>query len=380
MPSDRGTYRGIYSSLPDDPDFQLLSPQARHCLLTMRVMRDVGIACIWRYYPGPLSARTGYTEEEVERCLCELETALDVYGEPARWIIRESPVIWIRNGLRWDPMVTLSHKKHRDGVIRAVSELPHLQIVLSFCEYYDLPKPFERPPNGFRKGLDRVSPPIPIPIPIPIQNPAQESLSKGFPKSEPAGGAFGDFSYKPDKQNPVAKCNIVSHRSAQPTPSGPTTGEETESTLSEAGAPDDPSAQPPRSGKEADASAMRRPGPPKALKLVLTDEQAVRAKRLCAAIESLPPKARPFHPWVFLQKCVIQGLPADEAMLMLVRIRDHWPQITSVWAYAQEVLRKEYAQYRIDLALQEHERVKREPTQIGQIMRRLSQQSGDPAT
>ena len=117
-------------------------------------------------------------------------------------------------------------------------------------------------------------------------------------------------------------------------------------------------------------------GKPKALKLVLTEEQAVRAKILCGSIESLPPKVRKFHPWVFLQKCVSGGLPADDALRILVGIKDRWPEIREVWAYAQEVLKREYQQYRIDLELKEHEERKREPARIGEILGQMARGGG----
>jgi hypothetical protein len=155
-------------------------------------MREIGPGCIWRYYIGPIACRTGYTERQVERCLRELETALDARGLPARWIVRDGPVCWIRNGLRWDPTVKLTNKKHREGILRALRELPRLQIVLEFCDYYNLPKPFESPGKGNGKGLG-----IPIrdfstaPPPSPSPSPKKTESESEVEGSERATGKAG---------------------------------------------------------------------------------------------------------------------------------------------------------------------------------------------
>ncbi len=133
--SDRGVYRGIYSALPDDPDFQHLSPNARLALLVVRLCKSAGPASIFRYYPELVMAQTGLTRKALDGALEELEQ-----GE---WIEREGPVLWIRNGLRYDPYMRLADQKHRKSVERAIAELPKLEIVLKFCEYYQIVRPFE---------------------------------------------------------------------------------------------------------------------------------------------------------------------------------------------------------------------------------------------
>jgi uncharacterized phage protein (TIGR02220 family) len=75
--------------------------------------------------------------KDVEAALCELEEH--------DWIRREGVILWIRNGLRHDPSMRLSNKDHRKSVERAISELPRLPIVLSFCEYYEIAQPANWP-------------------------------------------------------------------------------------------------------------------------------------------------------------------------------------------------------------------------------------------
>src|SRR5262245_59244373 len=95
MDEGRGIRRGLYAALVDNPDFQTLSPPARHVLLTMRVSKDCGPACIWQCYPSTVAHQTGLALARVEFMLKELAEA--------GWIQRETGLVWIINGLRYDP-------------------------------------------------------------------------------------------------------------------------------------------------------------------------------------------------------------------------------------------------------------------------------------
>jgi hypothetical protein len=156
--STRGVYRGIYSALPDDPDFQRLSPHARLVLYTCRLCAQAGPAAIFRYYPQLLSAQTGLPPRHLERALQELETP-PLSAPP--WIIREGPILWVRNGLRHDPNVKLADHKHRTAIDRAISSLPNLPIVARFCQYYEITSPFQGPPpQGPSKALEALPRPF----------------------------------------------------------------------------------------------------------------------------------------------------------------------------------------------------------------------------
>jgi len=144
--SQRGVYRGIYSALADDPDYQSLAAKSRLVLLTARICKQAGPAGIFRYYPTLLAAQTGLSMRDISTALAELEAA--------DWIRLEEPILWIRNALRHDPNMHLSNDKHRKSVSLTLAELPRLQIVLDFCNYYEIDKPFDAPPNGLRyKGV-----------------------------------------------------------------------------------------------------------------------------------------------------------------------------------------------------------------------------------
>ncbi len=136
----RGVYRGIFSSLIDDPDYQALTPNARLVLLTLRLCTQAGAAAIFRAYTAMLSEQTGLTVLDLESALAELATSPSP-GKP--WILREGPVIWVRNGLRYDPNIRLADEKHLKGVTRALAALPRLGIVARFCRYYKIASPLD---------------------------------------------------------------------------------------------------------------------------------------------------------------------------------------------------------------------------------------------
>ena len=133
--SDRGVYRGIFSALPDDPEFQKLSSNARLVLYTARICKQAGPGVIFRYYPELLSAQTGLSRKALHVALKELKEG--------GWIALEGVVLWVRNGLRYDPYINLNNQKQRLSVIRALKELPKVDIVIKFCDYYELPYPFD---------------------------------------------------------------------------------------------------------------------------------------------------------------------------------------------------------------------------------------------
>jgi hypothetical protein len=141
----RGTYRGVYSSFVDDPDFQRLSPNARLVLFVLRLCKDAGAAAIFRAYPAVIAEQTGLSLDDVERALKELETSP---RPDAPWIFRDGPVIWVRNALRYDPNIRLADEKHRKAIERALAALPRCGLTAKFCRYYGIVSPFARPSKG----------------------------------------------------------------------------------------------------------------------------------------------------------------------------------------------------------------------------------------
>ena len=96
----RGIWRGVYSSITDHPDFQVLSPNARLVILVCRVGSSNTAASIFRYYREALGVQTGLSRDDLEAALCELEKKPNA---TTPWIVRDEQVLWIRNGLKHDP-------------------------------------------------------------------------------------------------------------------------------------------------------------------------------------------------------------------------------------------------------------------------------------
>lgn len=130
----RGAYRGIFSALIDDPDFQKLTPDARLTLLTARLCTDAGPSAIFRYYPDKLCEQTGLPRSVLTMALAELTAA--------GWIEEDGAILWVRNGLRYDPYISLANPSQKEGVRSHLKGLPKRPIVLKFCDYYQIDYPF----------------------------------------------------------------------------------------------------------------------------------------------------------------------------------------------------------------------------------------------
>jgi hypothetical protein len=173
--SRRGVYRGVFSSLIDDPDYQRLTPSARLVLLTLRLCSQAGAAAIFRVYVVVLAEQTGLEVVDVEKALGELACS----PSPEKpWIYQDGPVVWVRNALRYDPNLRLADEKHRKGVERAVAALPRLGIVARFCRYYDIASPFDDVAETWGGHVEDVSPP----------NTESEVLPEVLPETETERG------------------------------------------------------------------------------------------------------------------------------------------------------------------------------------------------
>jgi hypothetical protein len=181
----RGVYRGLYSSLLDDPDYQRLSANARLVLLTLRLCTQAGAAAIFRVYVVLLAEQTGLDAGEVERALGELARS----PSPEQpWIFREGPICWVRNGLRYDPNLRLADLKHRKSIERAVQALPKLAIVARFCRYYEIACPFDGPGEGLGSPSEDLSLPSTESEVLPEVLPeAETETERGVRASSPNG-------------------------------------------------------------------------------------------------------------------------------------------------------------------------------------------------
>lgn len=170
----RGVYRGIFSSLIDDPDYQKLSSDARLVLLTLRLSAQAGAAAIFRVYVAVLAEQTGLESRDVEKALAELATSP---SSEKPWVVQEGPVVWVRNALRYDPNIRLADPKHVKSIERAVAALPRLAIVANFCRYYQIASPFDGSGEGLGRPSEDLSPP----------NTETEVLPEVLPETENRG-------------------------------------------------------------------------------------------------------------------------------------------------------------------------------------------------
>jgi hypothetical protein len=206
----RGLWRGVYSSIVDHPDFQVLSAHARLTLFVCRLGSQAGPASIFRYYREPLMVQTGLTAAELEAALSELEQR----PSPSKpWIIRDDAIVWVRNGLKHDPTLSLQHYGHRGAVIRALSALPYTPTVKKFFRYYGFTRGRGRAISpgwvGVSRGgsgdhnsdtdSDTDSDTTPIPTPTPRLKPPPSEVtvvtgSNNAPGHDPATTALSDHS------------------------------------------------------------------------------------------------------------------------------------------------------------------------------------------
>jgi hypothetical protein len=164
---ERGTYRAVFSMLFDDPDYQRLPVRVRLLLLTTRLCKDAGPAAIFRYYPETLAHQTGTTPNQVNQ---DLKVLAD-----GGWIVYDNDVLWVRNGLRYDPTITLANPNHLAAVRRSISRLPKSPVVLKFCDYYEI----EYPSGWHLDGIE---------IPYPIREKGEGNREKGEGNREKGEG------------------------------------------------------------------------------------------------------------------------------------------------------------------------------------------------
>lgn len=160
----RGAYRGLYGALVDHPDFQALGPDARLLLVVLRLV--LGPAGISLVYLDVLARQTGLGRSRVRRALKALGQPQASGGDP--WTYSDvlfggdpggSAIVWLRNGLRHDPSMSLTNLRQRRAVEVAVEALPRHAIVAKYCRYYDLPYPMPYPmPKAMVEAMGEAMP------------------------------------------------------------------------------------------------------------------------------------------------------------------------------------------------------------------------------
>lgn len=203
---DRGDYRSIFCSFWDNADTHALSDGAYRVLTTLKgTLNAAGIGVVYLAQLAERCGKGGY--DDLRAPLTELECPKD--GEQYGWIRREKNVVWIVNGLFYEPSLTFNNSRHRTFVRdRCLAPLGDVPIVVSFRDYY--PEWFTDSPrraldslkDGSRKAQGSLSkqnpiqsiPTLTIPIqPKPIQsslNPSQSSENESATDELPAAAQF----------------------------------------------------------------------------------------------------------------------------------------------------------------------------------------------
>jgi hypothetical protein len=154
----------MYASFWDDPDVRALSHVGYRVLTTLKgTLPAPGIGFVLE---DLLANRCGCSLEELNEAYVELEQPKRV-EEGLGWIVRERGVVWLVNGLKFEPSIRASDQKHRAHVAEWLAQFggdqSPLRIVRLFHAHYpewfvDRASGQERnlvghPRKGLRKGL-----------------------------------------------------------------------------------------------------------------------------------------------------------------------------------------------------------------------------------
>ncbi len=140
---DRGPYRSNYCIMFDDSQFRNLPRDAKQLLTMLKMTRLTNMAHIFYCDTGclvTLSEQTGMTLEEVKNSI----RILSEY----HWVYYQDNILWIRNGLKFEPTYNPNNQNHRTCIQNILKGLPKSEIVVKYCQYYGFEIPFEWPSNG----------------------------------------------------------------------------------------------------------------------------------------------------------------------------------------------------------------------------------------
>lgn len=155
MRPEKGTYRSIYSSIWDDPEFQSFDPITQLVFLCLRTWRDCNFPAIYVMY------RSQVYERMPNVPAIAIDAAIDALASSG-WIRYERPVLWIVKGLKNEPAFSLNNQKQVIGISKIIHSLPSLQIVKDFASMYGIPYRKNSPTHSPHHSPTD-SPPIPLP-------------------------------------------------------------------------------------------------------------------------------------------------------------------------------------------------------------------------
>lgn len=181
--TSRPSYRSLYATFWDDAGQQALSDRAYRVLTALKgTMPMPGISVV---FDDLLAKRCGCTENDIQEAFVELERP-KVDGSPG-WIVRERNIIWLVNGLRFEPNISPNDPKHRRFVAECLTqfggEATPFAIVRRFKEHYAQWFPGDAPSSprkGFRPpSHDSGSDPEHLPDAKPLPKGPSEGANKG---------------------------------------------------------------------------------------------------------------------------------------------------------------------------------------------------------
>jgi len=171
-PDSRGVYRAIYTNIWDDPDFRSLSPEAKLVFLNIRTSPLSNMPCIFSFYIEPIEKQAGLSRKVIQK-------ALDALCR-SRWIAIQDGLVWVRNGLKYDPNISLKNPKHVEAIKKILLGLPKSNLVMDFCDYYGIHIPYHIP------NRNSITYPMPIPEPEPEPDPKTETEPEPEPIRVPS--------------------------------------------------------------------------------------------------------------------------------------------------------------------------------------------------
>ena len=151
MPGEKGSYRSVYSSIWDDPEFQEFEPLTQTVFFCLRTSKDCNFPCIFIHYHTSLYGRIpNASKDAIDASIAALSDA--------DWIRYERPILWIVKGLKNEPNYYPQNSKHISGIANIMKSLPKLKIVEDFAAYYSIPLDYDAPEKPKKPKVEANAP------------------------------------------------------------------------------------------------------------------------------------------------------------------------------------------------------------------------------
>ena len=173
MADRRGKHQSIHTALVDDLKFIGLTPEAKLVFYTLKLMLGATGIDVVRAHVIALAEVTGLEAEAVEGALRDLQSS--------GYLAVEGNVLWLPNGLRYNPALNLENVNHRKSVQRHLEGLPAVELVNSFAQRY-----------GFDAIRDTIEDTIPNTI-VDKEPEEEPETEKAFSKENESELSFGEL-------------------------------------------------------------------------------------------------------------------------------------------------------------------------------------------